>query len=55
MATPFYNRVVDVFEESMKFTLMSRGQTDYLVNRYSERVESATELSKRVNQPKIQS
>ena len=27
---------------------------DYLVNRYSERVESAAELSKRVNQSKIQ-
>ena len=55
MSSPFYNRVVDVVEELMKFTLMTRGQADYLVNRYSERVESAAELSKRVNQPKIQS
>ena len=55
IASPFYNRVVDVVEELMKFTLMTRGQADYLVNRYSERVESAAELSKRVNQPKIQS
>ena len=50
MASPFCNRVVDVVEELMKFTLMTRGQADYLVNRYSERVESAAELSKRVNQ-----
>ena len=55
MSSPFYNRFVDVVEELMKFTLMTRGQADYLVNRYSERVESAAELSKRVNQPKIQS
>jgi len=55
IASPFYNRVVNVVEELMKFTFMTRGQADYLVNRYSERVESAAELSKRVNQPKIQS
>ena len=55
IASPFYNRVVDVVEELMKFTLMTRGQADYLVDRYSERVESAAKLSKRVNQSKIQS
>ena len=55
MASPFYNRVVDVIEELMKFTLITRGQADYLVDRYSERVESAADMSKRVNQPKIQS
>ena len=46
----FYNRIVDVMEELMKFTLLLRGQTDYLVDRYSERVESAEEVSKRVGQ-----
>lgn len=55
LASPFYNRVVDVVEELMKFTLMTRGQADYLVDRYSERVESPAALSKRVNQTKIQS
>jgi arsenic resistance protein ArsH len=52
LASPFYNRVVDVVEELMKFTLMTRGQADYLVDRYSERVESPAALSKRVNQTK---
>lgn len=47
--SPFYNRMVDVMEELVKFTVLTRGRSDYLVDRYSERVESAEELSKRVN------
>ena len=49
----YYRRIVDVVEELMKFTLLLRDNTDVLVDRYSERVESAEELSKRVNQSTI--
>ena len=44
----FYDRVVDVMEELMKFTLLTREVSPYLVDRYSERKESAEALSKRV-------
>ncbi len=49
----YYNRIVDVMEELMKFTLLTRDNSDYLVDRYSERVESAEELMKRVNQKSL--
>ena len=45
----YYERVVDVMEELVKFTLLTRDCADYLVDRYSERRESAEALSKRVN------
>ena len=51
--SPYYNRIVDVMEELMKFTLLTRGCSDYLTDRYSERVESAEQLSARVNQRSI--
>lgn len=44
----FYERVVDVMEELVKFTLLTRDVAPYLVDRYSERRESSGELSKRV-------
>ncbi|MGO4892767.1 arsenical resistance protein ArsH [Flavobacterium sp. W21_SRS_FM6] len=49
----YYNRIVDVMEELMKFTLLLRHNKDYFVDRYSERVESAEQLSQRVNQRSI--
>ncbi len=49
----YYDRIVDVMEELIKFTLLTRDCADYLVERYSERRESAEELSKRVNQRAI--
>ncbi|WP_018428809.1 arsenical resistance protein ArsH [Hoeflea sp. 108] len=45
----FYDRVVDVMEELMKFTLLTRGISDHLTDRYSERKESLAKLEKRVS------
>ena len=42
-------RVVDVCEELVKFTIMTRDASSYLTDRYSERKEEAAELEKRVS------
>ncbi|QFU74233.1 arsenical resistance protein ArsH [Halioglobus maricola] len=49
----FYDRIVDVCEELVKFTLLTRDIADHLVDRYSERKETAEELMARVNQSSI--
>lgn len=46
--SPYYDRVVDVVEELVKFTLLTRGPSAYLTSRYSERKEAAEKLSARV-------
>jgi len=52
-ASPLYNRVVDVMEELVKFTWLTRDLKEHLTDRYSERVESAAQLSARVNQGRL--
>ncbi len=49
----YYDRVVDVMEELFKFTLLTRDVSGYLVDRYSERKESAVALASRVDQRSI--
>ncbi len=51
--SPYYDRVVDVMEELVKFTLLTRDLSTQLVSRYSERKEEAEKLTIRVNQEKI--
>lgn len=51
--SPNYNRMVDVMEELMKFTLLTRDAKGYLVERYSESNESGIDLINRVNQKAV--
>lgn len=51
--SPYYERVVDVMEELVKFTLLTRDVAPCLVDRYSERREAAAALAQRVNQASI--
>lgn len=52
-SSAYYDRIVDVVEELFKITLILKGHTDYLADRYSERKENHQQLSSRVNQEKI--
>ncbi|ANY17549.1 arsenical resistance protein ArsH [Bordetella pseudohinzii] len=51
--SPYYDRIVDVVEELMKFTLLTRDVSPYLVDRYSERKETAAALSARTRQSSL--
>ena len=53
LPSPFYDRMVDVMEELVRFTLLTRDIKEHLVDRYSERKESHASLSARVNQKNI--
>ncbi|OOO40217.1 arsenical resistance protein ArsH [Rhizobium sophoriradicis] len=44
----YYDRVVDVCEELVKFTWLTRDASAYLTDRYSERREEADKLERRV-------
>jgi arsenic resistance protein ArsH len=44
----YYDRVVDVMDELVKCTLLTRDFAEYLGNRYSERKEAAEKLEARV-------
>ncbi|SFY37216.1 arsenical resistance protein ArsH [Paracoccus pantotrophus] len=45
----YYDRIVDVMEELVKFTLLTRDLSAFLTDRYSERKEAAAKLEARVN------
>jgi len=47
--SPYYNRIIDVVEELVKFTWLTRARSPYLVDRYSERVESVEQVHARVS------
>lgn len=46
--SPYYERIVDVMEELVRFTVLLRPHVAQMTHRYSERVEDAAKLSERV-------
>lgn len=51
--SPYYDRIVDVMEELVKFTLLTRGSSPVLLDRYSERKETAAALALRTSVERI--
>jgi arsenic resistance protein ArsH len=47
--SPSYDRVVDGIEELVTFTLLTRGVSGHLTDRYSARKESAATLEARLS------
>lgn len=48
--SPLYDRVVDVVEELVKFTLLTRGHSAYLTERYSEQREAGLKAAEALRQ-----
>jgi len=49
----YYDRITDVMEELVKFTLLLRDNKRYMVNRYSERKETMEEFRKRIDKRSV--